>query len=349
MSEYAALEGGSEVFTTGSTRGLRVWSNRTVLVTGCSGFIGGVVSAALIAAGATVVGLVRNPAKDCYLTLTGLDRHERMLMITGDLLDQEYVHNAIANHSVDAVLHLAGEAILGKDDDADVYVLNTVATGNLLRAIANIRPNAVFVLASTDMVYGPGSRQPFEEAMLPQPHNSYAQSKYEAEMLVARYVEQGDIIAGIIRLSNVYGGGDLNFSRLIPGTIRRVLAGETPMLHSDGRSIRDFIHVDDVVRGFLDFSAALKAGNLNGEVINLAAGRSVRVMDVVTQLLDAAACSERVLKLGPPDLCADVQRYTSIENARRQLHWAPQISLKQGLAQTIDWYENTGFKSTGEI
>lgn len=348
MDEHAVNVDEPEGSITGSAPGSRAWINRTVLITGCSGFIGGVASATLVAAGAAVVGLIRNPAKDSFLTRTGLDRHERMILLAGDLRDQDYVRDAIASHRVDTVLHLAGEAILSKSDGRDTYVLNTAMTDNLLQAIAGHRPDAVFVLASTDMVYGPGSRRPFEETMHPRPHNPYAQSKLESEMLVARYVEQGDTVAGIVRLSNVYGGGDMNFSRLIPSTVCRLLAGETPTLRSDGQSIRDFIHVDDVVSGLMDFSATLSAGKMNGEVCNLAAGRSVRVVDVVAQLLDAAACPERIPEFGPPDARADAERHTSIDKASRLLHWAPRISLQQGLARTLDWYKKAGFKSTGK-
>lgn len=317
-----------------------------MLLTGCSGFIGGISAESLLRQGARAIGLMREPGKDCYLTRSGLD--QRMSICSGDLGDPQYVQAAVAEHAVDAVLHLAGKAILGRGDSAEAYAINTLATHNLLEALRRHRPHAVFVLASTDMVYGPGSSRPFDERMRPRPHNPYAQSKYESELLAERYAQTHDIAVGIVRLSNVYGRGDMNFSRLVPGAIRTLLTGQRLKLRSDGQSIRDFVHVDDVVRGLLAFADALIAGRLRGDVCNLAAGQSVRVVDLVLWLLQATGRPDLAPELGPPEVGADTERRCSIAKADRHLGWSPLVNLHQGLAWTADWYNNAGFGKQGE-
>ena len=321
------------------------WSERCVLITGCSGFIGGILAEALLASGATVVGMLRDPAKDCYLTRSEIDKNKRFTSASGDLRDEQYVDDVFSKHPVDAVFHLAGEAILGKDGGSDAYSQNRTVTQNLLLALKAHRQSASFLQASTDMVYGPGSARPFDESMEPQPHNPYAQSKRDSEMLVARHVEHEDLVAGIVRLSNVYGGGDTNLSRLIPGIVCQILAGEAPVLRSDGQSVRDFVHVIDVVHALMTLSNELSRGNQNGEIYNIASGQSVRVLDLVNEMLKAAACEDREPILGVPDSQADAQRHVSINKAHSCLGWEPQISLSRGIAMTINWYENAGFVS----
>lgn len=324
------------------TEDLKHWSSQTVLVTGCSGFIGGNLSGTLLKAGANVVGLSRNPYKDCYLTRVGLHRHERMTLICADLYDLAHVKNSLASIPVDAIFQCAGEAILGNKTGPSGYSINTTSTSNLLLAARESSPGATFLLASSDMVYGPGSSRPFVETMPPGPHNPYGTSKFESEERVAEFVERGDILAGVIRLSNVYGGGDMNLSRLVPGLVCQLLSGGRPKLRSDGQSVRDFLHIDDAVRGFLMFAEALRLEKFNGEVFNIASGSSVRVIDLVNYALTAAAVEDWSPPLGPPDRQADAQRHVSIQKAGEKLKWIPEVTLEHGIKQTFEWYDRNG-------
>lgn len=324
----------------------KLFEGSNVLVTGISGFVGGIAARDLLAQGAGVIGVMRDPDKACLLNQAGMAQH--VAVHRGDLKSVEDLRAVFASHHIDAVLHLAGEAILGKDQSQGAYNSNAAITLNLLETLQDDAPETALLLASSDMVYGPGSGRPFEEDMPPRPHNPYARSKLESEQLLQRFAEQHPAPVGIVRLSNVYGGGDFNFSRLIPGIASTIASGHQPSMRSDGQSVRDFVHVDDVVRGMLIFLSRLMAGEMRGQICNLAAGRSVRVIEVVIQLLAAAGRQDLYPRLGEPDEGGDRERWVSVQKAERLLGWTPEVDLGEGLAETMDWYQTASPGGTQE-
>jgi CDP-glucose 4,6-dehydratase len=310
------------------------------LFTGAQGFIGSWVAERLLDEGAEVLVLDRPPAEPSRFVLRGLS--ERCTAVAADLLDHASLRTAIEDHGVQAVFHLAASAIVGSaaSSPLSTFEVNVRGTWNLLEACRVVsEPPARIVVASTDKAYGIHEQLPYREDHALQPHYPYDASKAAADIIARSYAHTYGLPVAVTRLGNVFGGGDFNFSRLIPGTIRALLAGERPVIRSNGLMERDFLYAEDAVTAYLAIARSLDRPELHGRAWNASIGRPVSVFEVVTRLVEISGLRLEPDVLGRGTPHGELERQWLDSSAiAAELGWTPRWDLQRGLRATFDWY-----------
>jgi len=318
------------------------WKNKNVLVTGCTGMIGSWLTITLADQGARVVGVIRDHVPFSYLALTGY--LERIVAVSGSVTDYELLLRAFGEYEIDTCFHLAAQAVVGVANRSPLstFESNVRGTWTVLEAARNSPLVQRIVVASSDKAYGAKDRLPYREDDALEGLFPYDASKAMADLLARSYFASFGVPVAVTRCGNVYGGGDLNFSRLVPGTIRSLLRGEPPIIRSDGTALRDYLHVPDVVDAYLRTAAALDRPEIRGQAFNFGSDMPVAVLDLVCQIIQISG--RRDLKpqvLGKGKLPGEIHaQYLASEKARRLLAWAPRYSLEEGLREAYRWYQS---------
>lgn len=316
----------------------RSWaSRRTVLVTGAGGFVASWVCNALVDAGATVVGIVRDSPGERLLDRHGI--RERMSIVHGSIVDYATVERALNEYEVDTVLHLAAQAIVGAANRSPLstFESNVKGTWNVLEACRVSRPDARVVVASSDKAYGDQPALPYREDSPLNGLYPYDASKVCTDVLARSYASTYGLAVAVTRCANIYGGGDLNWSRLIPGTIRSVLAGEDPVIRSDGTPERDYLYVTDAAAAYLALAERAADEGVRGRAFNFGWGEPVSALALVKRILEASGSTAQPQILGQAKGEIDRQ-YLDSTVARQVLGWQPRVPLTEGLRSTIAWY-----------
>jgi CDP-glucose 4,6-dehydratase len=314
------------------------WRDRPTLVTGATGLVGGWLVRRLLAAEADVICLVRDWIPQSELNSSGM--LEKVKVVRGDLRDQPLLERALGEHEIDTVIHLAAQTIVPIANRNPVSTLDTNVAGTWALLEASRRSPAVkqIVLASSDKAYGEQQNLPYDETMPLQGQHPYDVSKSAADLISQAYATTYELPVAITRCGNFYGGGDLNWSRIVPGTIRSVLRGQRPVIRSDGRYVRDYFYVEDGAAAYMFLAERLSADRkLAGEAFNFSNDQPITVLEL-TQL---------ILRLLGSDLEPEIRneatneiecQYLSSKKARTRLGWAPLFHLEKGLQRTIEWY-----------
>jgi CDP-glucose 4,6-dehydratase len=317
------------------------WAGTRVLFTGAQGFIGSWVAERLLEEGAEVLVLDRPVAELSRFSLRGLQ--DRCTPVSAELLDARSLRAAIEEHGVQAVFHLAATAIVGSATSSPMttYEVNVRGTWNLLEACRVSRdPPQKVVVASTDKAYGVHEDLPYREDYALQPRYPYDVSKACADVIARSYAHTFGLPVAVTRFGNVFGGGDINFSRLIPGTIRALLAGERPVIRSNGLMERDFLYVEDAVEAYLAVAGSLDRQALRGHAWNASIGHPVTVLEVVRQLMEIADVQDDADVRGHGTPHGELTRqWLDCSAISEHLGWAPAWDLKRGLEATYRWYE----------
>lgn len=311
------------------------WSGRRVLVTGAAGLLGRSVGQELLDQGAHVLGLdIAWADRDAHMAAP------RLTVLPGDVRDRTLVATILAEERVDTVVHLAAQTLVGPAiaDPVTTFSHNAEGTWTLLDACRRQPSVTRIVVASSDKAYGDAGGRPYRETMALRPTHPYDSSKAMADLLGRTYAYTYDLPVAITRCANLYGGGDLNWSRIVPGTIRSVLRDEPPEIRSDGTFLRDYLFVADAARAVLILADAVgRRPELRGEAFNFAAGQRLTALEMVERILAAMDSRLRPTILGIARNEVPAQR-VSAARARRELGWRPRVSLAAGLAETVDWY-----------
>ena len=314
------------------------WRDRPVLVTGGTGLLGGWLVRRLLAAGADVVALVRDWVPRSELVATGL--LDRVRVVRGDIRDQETMERVLGEYEVVTVLHLAAQAIVGVANRNPVSTLDTNIRGTwaVLEACRRSPLVKQIVVASSDKAYGDQAQLPYTEDAPVLGRNPYDASKSCADLIAQMYAHTYGLGVTVTRCGNFYGGGDLNWNRIVPGTIRSVIRGERPIIRSDGTLTRDYMYVEDGAYAYMLLAEQLAAQPaLAGEVFNFSYERPMSVTDVVARILAAMGSDLQ------PDIRNEASheihdQYLDAAKARRVLAWAPAFTLETSLRATVDWY-----------
>jgi len=316
------------------------WIHKNVLVTGVEGFLASWLSKALIERGANVVGLVRDHIARSNLSVLDLER--KVTLVHGCLTDYLSLERALNEYEIEVLFHLAAQTIVGTANRAPLSTLesNVRGTYNILEAARRMRLIKTILVASSDKAYGEHPQLPYQEDFPLQGRNPYDVSKSCADLISQAYAHTYGLPIVITRCGNIYGGGDLNFNRLVPGTIRALLFGRNPIIRSDGSPVRDYIYAEDVVEAFLKIASASTHLSLGGQAFNLGSGKPVSVREMAEKIIEVHGGDYRVEVRGKGVPAGEIEKqYLSSDKAARAFGWQVSTSLDEGLSKTISWYK----------
>ena len=324
------------------------WKGRRTLVTGATGIVGSWLCEELVRLGAYVVAFVRDDDPASRFYSDGIDRH--CAIVRGDLCEYAQVARAINEHETDVVFHLGAQTIVGAAlrDPLETFESNIRGTYNLLEAARRL-PGVVssIVVASSDKAYGESDVLPYVETMPLRGRHPYDVSKSCTDLLSDTYAHTYGLNVTVARCGNIYGSGDLNWSRIVPGTIRSILAGQRPVLRSDGTMVRDYIYVRDVVDAYLELARQSERPEITGQAFNFSPGSEYSVVQVVAAIGEAMGVEPVPLVVNTAR--AEILRQTlDSSKARDLLDWTPRWALPEALVETVAWYEKHLTRNTME-
>ncbi len=317
------------------------WQGQKVLVTGATGMIGSWLIKDLLAREASVVALVRDADTQSELYRSG--DIQKVSVVNGALGDFWTLERAINEYEVDTVFHLGAQTIVRTAHRLPLptFEANIRGTYNLLET-CRVHADLVrrVVIASSDKAYGEQPQLPYTEDMSLKGRHPYEVSKSCADLIAQAYFHTYGLPITIARCGNVYGGGDLNWSRIVPGTIRSFLRGERPIIRSDGTYIRDYIYVKDVARAYVRLAEYLDDGRVQGEAFNFSTEKPMTVLEMVNaiqKLMDCTQVEPDIRNCAEGEICS---QHLSAAKARDILRWEPAFDLESGLRETIAWYRD---------
>ena len=316
------------------------WQDRRTFVTGATGLVGGWTVRRLIDLGADVVCLVRDWVPKSELVHSRLIEH--LQVVRGDVRDKALLERVLGEYEIDTVIHLAAQTIagIGNRNPISTFETNVRGSWSLLEACRRSPMVKQIVLASSDKAYGEHHDLPYDEETPLQGRHPYDVSKSCADLIAQAYAKTYNLPVVITRCGNFYGGGDLNWNRIVPGTIRSVLRGQRPVIRSDGRYVRDYFYVEDGAAGYTLLAAGLAENpSLRGQAFNLSNESPTTVLELVRLIL---AQMDSPLEPTILDEAANEipRQFLNAAKARRVLGWRPLFSLEEGLQRTIAWYKD---------
>lgn len=313
------------------------WLDRPVLVTGGTGFAGSWLVQRLRALGAEVVCVVRDWVPRSPLLGGALPAD--ITVVFGDVRDQALLERALGDYEVEVVFHLAAQTIvpIANRNPVETFDTNIRGTVALLEACRRSPRVRGVVVASSDKAYGAQSELPYREDMPLRPLHPYDVSKACADLIARSYAATYDLPVAVTRAGNFFGGGDLNWSRLFPGTIRSALRGRAPVIRSDGTPRRDYVYVEDAVEAYLLLASSVAEGRVHGEAVNISYEQPLTVREAVEAIL-----TETGVELEPvteATATSEIQdQYLDATRARSELGWSPAYDFDEGLRRTVAWY-----------
>jgi CDP-glucose 4,6-dehydratase len=315
------------------------WLDRPTFVTGATGLVGSWLVRRLTEAGADVVCLVRDWVPQSELVRSR--QIERVTAVRGDIRERDLLERTLGEYEIETVIHLAAQTIvpIANRNPISTFETNVAGTWNLLEACRRSPRVRQIVTASSDKAYGDQEILPYDENTSLRGQHPYDVSKSAADLIAHAYAVSYNLPVVVTRCGNFYGGGDLNWNRIVPGTIRSVLRGQAPIIRSDGNFVRDYFYVEDGAAAYMLLAEQLAAHpELRGEAFNFSYGNQMTVLEL----------AHRILTLMDSKLQPEVRneavneirkQYLNADKAKQQLGWLPLFSLEEGLKKTIEWYK----------
>jgi CDP-glucose 4,6-dehydratase len=314
------------------------WQDRVTLVTGASGLVGGWVVQRLCNLGASVVCVIRDWIPQSQLNRSLLT--EEVAIVRGDVRDQRLLERTLGEYEVETVIHLAAQTIVGvaNRNPVSTFETNVAGTWALLEACRRSPAVRQIVLASSDKAYGAQESLPYAETSPLQGRHPYDVSKSAGDLIAQAYAATYGLPLAISRCGNFYGGGDLNWSRVVPGTIRSVLRGKRPVIRSDGSLVRDYFYVEDGAVAYTLLAEKLASNpGMIGQAFNFSNEEPLSVLELVGHILSVMGSDlePQILNSSTNEI---LRQYLSAAKARETLGWHPTFDLDTGLKRTIEWY-----------
>jgi CDP-glucose 4,6-dehydratase len=316
------------------------WLDRPTLVTGATGILGSWLTKQLLEAKADVVCLMRDWVPTSELVQTGL--LEKVKVVRGDIRDQTLLERVLGEYEINTVFHLAAQTIvtIANRNPVSTFETNIGGTWTLLEACRRSPKVGQIIVASSDKAYGDQDHLPYSEDTPLQGRHPYDVSKTCADLITHTYAVSYGLPAVITRCGNFYGGGDLNWNRIVPGTIRSIFRNQRPVIRSDGNFVRDYFYIEDGAAAYMLLAEKLASDpNLRGEAFNFSSELQISVRDLVDNILTSMNSNLE------PDIRYEASneirhQYLSAAKARERLGWTPIFTLTEGLQRTIQWYQN---------
>ncbi|HII94520.1 sugar dehydratase [Peptococcaceae bacterium SCADC1_2_3] len=313
------------------------WENRNVFVTGCTGLLGSWLTKELVNKEANVIGLIRDWVPKSNLIYANIDKE--IISVRGEIEDYFLLERVLNEYEIDTIFHLAAQTIVGtaNRNPISTFEANIKGTWNILEASRRAPLVKRIVVASSDKAYGDQEKLPYDENTPLEGKYPYDVSKSCADLLCRAYYETYKLPVCVTRCGNFYGGGDLNFNRIVPGTIRSALNNESPVIRSDGTLVRDYFYIEDAVEAYLLLAEKMENKEIQGEAFNFSDELQITVLEVVEKILKVMGSNLK------PEILNEAtneikHQYLSAKKAREILGWKPGYTLEEGLRRTIKWY-----------
>lgn len=321
------------------------WRDRPVLVTGCTGLLGSWLTQTLVEAKADVIGLIRDDVPQSQLVRSGVIHSIRVAR--GDVTDYATLERVLNEYEVDTVFHLAAQTIVGIANRAPLSTFETNIRGTWATLEAARRSPTVtrILVASSDKAYGTQPVLPYTEDMPLHGEHPYDVSKSAADLIAQTYAKTYDMPIAVTRCANLYGGGDLNWNRLIPGTIRSALQGEAPIIRSDGTFVRDYLYVRDAVRAYMMLAQALDRPEIRGQAFNCSTDDPLSVLEMIHLILRLSP-HPRLEPIVLDEVRNEIKdQYLNSAKLHDALGWQPAWSREAAMVETMAWYaQYLGYK-----
>lgn len=318
-----------------------IWTDRRVFITGCTGLLGSWITEDLVNRGANVIGLVRDRVPKSRLVQTGLI--DQITVVSGEVEDYLLLERLLNEYQIQTVFHLAAQTIVGiaNQSPLSTFETNIRGTWQLLEACRRTSWVETVVVASSDKAYGEHHNLPYTEEAELKGRHPYDMSKSCTDLIAQGYSHTYKLPVSIARCGNLFGPGDLNFNRLIPGTIKSVIRGEAPVIRSNGKATRDYVYVEDAAEAYLSLAESMASNpEIHGNAFNFSYERPMQASEIVEAILE---------KMDRQDLEATILNSATNEipyqflasgKARQMLGWEPRFNFEAGLLKTIPWYED---------
>lgn len=315
------------------------WSGRPVFMTGAGGFLGAWLAKALLERNARVVCLIRDGVPNNLLAMLGIA--DQVHIVRGDIVDYPVVERAINEYEVKTVFHLAAQPLVGTANRSPMSTFETNIKGswNVLEAARVIDTVEQSVIASSDKAYGTQPVLPYKEDASMNGLHPYDASKSCTDILARTYGHTWDMPVTVTRCGNLYGGGDLNWNRIVPDTIQALVRGRSPVIRSDGKFMRDYLYVEDAAEAYITLAEQTTRADVRGQAFNFGLGRPVSVLEIVNELCDIHG--ERIEPTILNQAKGEIRdQYLDSTLAEAVLGWTPRHDLSQGLEKAYVWYRD---------
>ena len=316
------------------------WQDRPTLVTGGTGLLGGWLIKHLLDSGADIVCLVRDWVPKSELVRSNLI--EQVKVVRGDICDSALLERILGEYEIETVFHVAAQTIVGiaNRNPISTFQTNIGGTWSLLEACRRSSKVSTIVVASSDKAYGDQDKLPYDENTPLQGRHPYDVSKSCADLIAQSYFATYKLPVGITRCGNFYGGGDLNWNRIVPGTIRSILRGKQPIIRSDGQYVRDYFYIEDGAAAYILLAEQLASNpELHGEAFNFSNETPVSVLEIVERIIKLMDSNLKPVILNEADN-EIMEQFLSSAKAGKVLKWKPLVTLDEGLSRTIAWYHD---------
>jgi len=315
----------------------RFWEEKNILITGCTGLLGSWLTESLVSQNANVIGLVRDsvPKSRFYQP----DILNRVVVVRGEIENYPLMERILNEYEIDTVFHLAAQTIvtLANRNPVSTFKSNIEGTWNILEACRRSPSVSRIVVASSDKAYGDQPVLPYDEKTPLEGRHPYDVSKSCADLICRAYFETYNLPVCVTRCGNFYGGGDLNFNRIIPGTIQSVFSHKQPVIRSDGSPLRDYFYIRDGVMAYELLAEKMDNKAIHGEAFNFSTEKPHSVLEIVQKTIDlmGSDLTPKVLKNATNEI---QDQFLSAQKAKKLLNWRSQYTLDKGLKETIEWY-----------
>ena len=315
--------------------------NKLFLVTGCYGFVAQHLIHNLLLNNNRVIGVYNKKYQLKIFNNKNYINQKKLIVKKVDIRDKKALTILFKKYKFDYCYHLAAisQVLTSNQSPEETYEINVFGTINLLESAKLYRPKIKFIFSSSDKAYGSSEKLPYKEDFPLNGLNPYDASKACADIISRSYAKAFNLQVCVTRFVNIYGPGDVNWDRIIPGTIKSLINNKKPVLRSNGRFLRDYLFIDDVVNGYIMLGKAMQNKKVKGIAINFGSGKPITVLNLVKKMLKINNNNSKfyIIKNKVKNEIKD--QYSGYQLAKETIHWKPKISLEEGLVKTFSWYK----------